>query len=264
MLPRVVTPTRRWGSGRGLIVLLATLTIAATTSVETAASQPTVAATTKDAAAVVLATQYTATPAVAVLAASRILDVPLYDQAYKLSCEEASLRMALAYEGIRVTDAQVLALIGTDNSAARWTSTGLRWGDPYTTFVGSPYGSETALTGYGTYFPTIAAAARAFGGTVLAAGEGISPDTLYADVLAGHPVVAWVTYQWVGASRQDYVAFDGRLIPYAGPVEHAVTVVGVTATQVYVNNPDFGLEVISRTVFESSYATYNDMAVVLE
>jgi uncharacterized protein YvpB len=171
--------------------------------------------------------------------------------------------MALASEGINVTDAQVLQITGTDATSAYIDSAGLHWGDPYTSFVGSPSGSQVSLTGYGTYYPTIAKAATALGGMVLVAGEGIAPVTVYADVLAGHPVVAWVTYQWVSAQRSDYTAFDGSVIPYAGPVEHAVTVVGVTSTDVVINNPDSGQEVISKSVFEASYATYNNMAVVL-
>jgi uncharacterized protein YvpB len=171
--------------------------------------------------------------------------------------------MALASEGIFVTDAQVLAVIGTDTRSAYYDAAGLHWGDPYTTFVGSVYGSEVNQSGYGTYYPTIAAAATKLGGTVLGAGEGIAPTTVYAEILAGHPVVAWVTYQWVVPQRADYTAFDGRVIPYAGPVEHAVTVVGVTPSQVYINNPDTGLEIVSRSVFEASYATYNNMAVIL-
>ena len=195
---------------------------------------------------------------------SRTLDVPVYYQAYTLSCEEAALRMALASEGIYVTDTQVLAIIGSDPTGAYWDASGLRWGDPYATFVGSVSGSETALTGYGTYYPNIARAASALGGTVLASGEDISAQAVYDYILAGHPVVAWVTYQWVNAQRADYTAYDGRVIPYAGPVEHAVTVVGVTATEVIINDPDFGRTVVSKSLFESSYATYNHMAVVLK
>ena len=225
--------------------------------------QPAVSATPSAVRIKAVAVTTSVAPAAAATT-TRILDIAVRYQAYTLSCEESALRMALSSEGINVTDAQVLAIIGTDLRAAYTDASGLRWGDPYTTFVGNPSGSEVNLTGYGTYYPTIAKAAAVLGGTVLAAGEGITSATVYANVLAGHPVVAWVTYQWVIAARHDYVAFDGRVVPYAGPVEHAVTVVGVTPTQVYINNPDFGLQVISRTLFEATYATYNNMAVILK
>lgn len=194
---------------------------------------------------------------------TRILNVPWYHQAFELSCEEASLRMALAYEGIATTDSAVLQIIGSDLRPAYVDSTGLHWGDPFATFVGNVNGSEIALTGYGTYYPTIAHAAAVLGGHVLRAGQGIAAADIYQAVLNGHPVVTWVTYRWVRLHRQDYVAFDGRTVTYAGPGEHAVVVVGVTPTRVLINNPWSGPEWISKSVFEPVYATYDNMAVVL-
>jgi uncharacterized protein YvpB len=194
---------------------------------------------------------------------SRVLNVPWYQQAFELSCESASLRMALAYEGIATTDKAVLDIVGADLRPAQWVSGALHWGDPYVSFVGNVSGSELALTGYGMYYPTVVKAATQLGGHVLAQGEGITPTQVYEAVLAGHPVVTWVTYQWVILRRQDYTAFDGRVIPYAGPGEHAVTVVGVDATRVLINNPWSGPEWINKSLFERVYATYNQMAVVL-
>lgn len=194
---------------------------------------------------------------------SRSLKVPWYHQAFELSCEEASLRMALASEGIATTDSAILNIIGNDLRPAYFDKTGLHWGDPFATFVGNVNGSEVALTGYGTYYPTIAHAAAVLGGHVLRSGQGIPASDVYQAVLHGHPVVAWVTYKWVLLHRNDYVAFDGRTVTYAGPGEHAVVVVGVTPTRVLINNPWSGPEWISKTTFEPVYGTYDDMAVIL-
>jgi uncharacterized protein YvpB len=194
---------------------------------------------------------------------SRVLNVPWYQQAFELSCESASLRMALAYEGIATTDSAILGIAGADLRPASWVGGALHWGDPYASFVGNVSGSELALTGYGMYYPTVVKAATQLGGHVLAQGEGITPTQVYEAVLAGHPVVTWVTYQWVILGRKDYTAFDGRVIPYAGPGEHAVTIVGVDPTRVLVNNPWSGPEWINKSLFERVYATYNQMAVVL-
>ena len=196
-------------------------------------------------------------------AGSRVLNVPWYHQAFELSCESASLRMALGYEGIATSDQAILDIVGADLSRATFVNGALRWGDPYASFVGNVNGSEIALTGYGMYYPTVVKAATQLGGHLLAQGEGITPNQVYEAVLAGHPVVTWVTYQWVTLRRQDYVAFDGRVIPYAGPGEHAVTIVGVDPTRVLVNNPWSGQEWVNKTVFERVYQTYNQMAVVL-
>ena len=140
----------------------------------------------------------------------------------------------------------------------------MHWGDPYAAFVGNINGSEVALTGYGTYYPTITKAATALGGKVLRSGEGIAPGDVYQAVLQGHPVETWVTYQWVQPARRDYVAFDGRTIPYAGPVEHAVVVAGVDPGRVLINDPWFGPGWISKTTFEAAYAVYNQMAVIIQ
>lgn len=207
--------------------------------------------------------QPTAVPTAPPGPGSRTLKVPWYHQAFELSCEEASLRMALAHEGIVTTDAAVLDIIGTDLRPAYFDSTGMHWGDPFATFVGNVNGSEIALTGYGTYYPTIAHAATALGGIVLQAGQGIAPTAVYAAVLGGHPVVVWVTYKWVIQHRRDYVAFDGKTVTYAGPGEHAVVVIGVTPTHVLINNPWSGPEWISKSTFERVYAIYDDMAVIV-
>jgi uncharacterized protein YvpB len=196
-------------------------------------------------------------------ATSRVLDVPVYRQAFPLSCEAASLRMALAYRGVSTDDAAILQLIGSDGREPFYRDGVLRWGDPYTTFVGDVTGSEVSLTGYGTYYPTIAKAAAALGGSVLAAADGITPGKIYSYLLDGHPAIVWITYQWVAARRSDYVAFDGTAVPYAGPVEHSVTLAGVDSTGVLVNDPEAGQYWIPKSTFESVYQTYNQMAVVL-
>lgn len=189
--------------------------------------------------------------------------IPYDAQVYELSCEEAALQMALASEGIAVSQAQVLAADGV-NAAPGYISGGiLHWGDPYQYFVGNVNASEVNYTGYGTYDTTIVKAANAFGGEVVQAGEGTSPSALYAAVLAGHPVVAWVSFDYAYHSPGTMLAWDGRYVIWSGPIEHALTVVGVNSSSVLVYNPWFGIQWISRSTFQQSYATYNDMAVIL-
>jgi len=190
-------------------------------------------------------------------------NVPYYRQVYSLSCEAAALQMALAHEGINVDQTRQLNDMGIDYRSAYFDANGLRWGDPYTNFVGDPNGSEIALTGYGTYETNVARIARAYGGQVTLEGENISPLTVYAAVLQNHPVVAWIAFDWRYHAAGSYLAFDGRWVPYAGSIEHAVTVVGVTPDSVYVYNPWSGPQWVSRSTFESAFATYHNMAVVL-
>ena len=194
---------------------------------------------------------------------SRTLNVPYYHQAYPLSCEEAALRMALAYEGVNVSEDKIFATMGIDYRQPVYDSTGFHWGDPYAQFVGDPNGSEINNTGYGSYNEAVARTATSLGGSVVASGEYVTPDYVYRSVLDGHPVVAWVSFDWKAHSPTFYTAFDGRWVRFGSPYEHAVTVIGVTPDSVLVNNPWQGQQWISKSTFEAAYGTFNDMAVVI-
>lgn len=195
---------------------------------------------------------------------ARTLAVPWFRQAYNLSCEEAALQMALAWEGINTTQGDLFNTIGIDYRAASRDGGGnFHWGDPYASFVGDPNGSESNLTGYGTYYSTIARAAQQLGGQVLAAGEGYSPANVYGSILDGHPVVAWVSFDYAPHQNSYYTAFDGRVVQFGAPYEHAVTVIGVNPTSVLLNDPWHGQIWVPRSTFETAYAVFNDMAVVL-
>ncbi len=199
----------------------------------------------------------------------RVLSVPVYAQQHALSCEAASLRMALASRGINVSESQILSAIGIDSRPAQMNSNGTvaRWGNPYTSFVGSPDGSERNNTGYGTYYPTIARAASSFGAGVLAAGS-IGPEQVRQAVLQGHPVVIWHAYG--GGSYAPtggfytYTAWDGTRVPYYHGYEHSSVVVGVNGRSVLINNPWGGRQAwLDGATFEMTYGALGDMAVVI-
>jgi uncharacterized protein YvpB len=195
---------------------------------------------------------------------SRVIWVPLYRQIHGLDCEAAALQMALAHERIYVSQNRILNATGIDRRTPVTDDTGFHWGDPFTSFVGNPDGSELRMTGYGTYSPAIDRVARAFGGRILSSGTGTSPSAVYNFLLAGHPVVAWVSFDWRWHQTSQYVAFDGATVPFGSPYEHAVTLYGVTPGYVLVNNPWHGYrQWISKRRFEAAFATFNDMAVVL-
>jgi uncharacterized protein YvpB len=200
--------------------------------------------------------------------ANVVTDVLHHPQTRNLTCEEASLVMALSHAGISRTEDDVLNDIGIDWTAATFDTNGfLHWGDPYKSFVGDPDGLETSYTGYGTYWPNIQRAAVDFGAMVVQAGEGTSPASLYAAILAGHPAVVWVTGNFQVYTRQNtWITDDGQTIGWYGPAEHAVTVVGVDDTTVIIDNPLNPVEWqrVAKTTFEAVYAVYNQAAVVVQ
>lgn len=202
-----------------------------------------------------------------------VLDIAIDLQDHPLSCEAAALKMALAKEGVEISEDDLLRLMGIDNRPAVIDSSGrlLRWGNPNSAYVGDPDGRLTDYTGYGVYAGPVARAAEAAGGKVMAwgtnlppdRGKGISPATVYEALLDGHPVVAWISNTYHDVPLETYTAFDGSTVWYT-LTDHAVTLIGVRPDAVLINDPWFGQSWHSKAEFESAYHTFEEMAVILE
>ncbi len=158
--------------------------------------------------------------------------VPFIHQVYSLSCEAASLEMALMYYGHNVSQNDILNYFTIDRTPPSRTANGtLVWGNPYRSFVGNYNGYENAdsgsMSGYGVYFPRVAAAGNYFGAYVAQAGEVILPSTIYAAAKNRQPVVVWVAFAYQPHAMQYMQAYDGtQNIMYGAPWEHAVTISG--------------------------------------
>jgi uncharacterized protein YvpB len=198
-----------------------------------------------------------------VLPTARVLQVPWYHQQHRLSCEAAALRMALALVGVKSDELTLMRFMGNDPRPARFDAKGrlVEWGDPNQAYVGNPDGSIQRYTGYGVYFAPVARAVVAAGAGVIASGS-VGPQAVYNAVLAGHPVVTWISNTYHRVPLSSYVAYDGRRVYYT-LTEHAVTVVGVRPGGVLINDPWFGPAWHSKAQFESAYATFTQMAVIV-
>jgi len=184
-------------------------------------------------------------------------------QNHSLSCEEAATSMALTHQGIYVSQDQILAELGADRRPMYVDGQGrVRWGNPYQTFVGNVNGSESNWTGFGTYYPPLVRIAQAHGARILQYGN-VSAPTIYARLIAGHPVVVFSTWDWQWHPRRDYLSFDGQWIPYIGPVHasHVYTAVGVSPTHVLINDPIRGQYWVSKASFEAAYSDFNEAIV---
>jgi len=200
---------------------------------------------------------------------ARVLRVVWHHQEHNLSCEAAALRMALSFVGVQAGEMTLMALTGYDERPAVFDAKGrlVEWGDPNAAYVGNPDGHIERYTGYGVYFGPVARAANAAGARVIAAGSGlygsgIGPQAIYAAVLAGHPVVAWISNTYHRVPLSSYTAYDGKRV-YFTLTEHAVTIVGVRPGAVLINDPWFGPAWHSKAQFESAYSTFGDMAVII-
>jgi uncharacterized protein YvpB len=150
-------------------------------------------------------------------------------------CEATALSMVLAAAGVRAGQLELqerLPRSGTLDPEPVAGNTLFRWGDPERGFVGRPAGGGTE-GGFGVYEPPIRALAARYGVRLIDL-HGRSLALVRHDLLAGHPVLAWV-----GLAAGPYLRWltpSGRKIT-VNLNEHAVTLVGVGPGYVLVDNP---------------------------
>src|SRR5207249_11639339 len=122
-------------------------------------------------------------------------------------------------------------------------------------------------TGYGGYHQPVARAGTTAGATVLQSGSGlygapVPAADVYKAVLAGHPVVAWISNKYKRVGLASYVAYDGATVKYT-LTEHAVTVIGVRPDAVLINDPWFGRACPKKPQFKPASSTFLQWAVIL-
>src|SRR2546423_9523058 len=199
------------------------------------------------------------------------INVPVYKQLRNLDCETAALQMALGALGHNYTQNQLIAMQPQPDtrSPVMGTVNGhkavLQWGNPYKNFVGNIDGADLIPTGYGIYYPPLLSLVQTHGVPNAQGGEGFTPAKIYAELAAGHPVMAWTETGWDRPYVGTWTAWDGTSIRYS-LIEHVVTLSGVSATQVRVNDPwHSGSQYwFSKAAFERSWADLNNMALVFK
>jgi len=186
------------------------------------------------------------------------LPVPAYLQQHSLSCEVASLRMALAFRGIAVSEEELLGRVGFDPTPK---SNGV-WGNPYVSFVGDVNGKQMT-TGYGVYWGPIARVARGY--TQASEFSGWTTQQLLTEVAKGNPVIVW---GYSGSGRTTYWNTNSGEKIYAVGGEHTYTVVGFVgspenASRIIVNDSLVGQVYMTRNTFEKKWASFGNSGVVV-
>jgi uncharacterized protein YvpB len=203
-------------------------------------------------------------------------NVPVYKQLRNLDCETAALQMALGALGISYTQNQLIAMQPQPDTRSpvmgpfvNGHKTVKQWGNPYKSFVGNIDGADLIPTGYGIYYPPLLALVQSHGVPNAEGGEGANngwtPARIYAELAAGHPVMAWTETGWDRPYVGTWTAWDGTPIRYS-LIEHVVTLSGVSATQVRVNDPwHSGSQYwFGKADFERSWADFDNMAIVFK
>jgi uncharacterized protein YvpB len=194
------------------------------------------------------------------------IPVPVFQQSMVLDCETAALQQGLAYYGINVSQSALFAAEYADTRlpAMGANHTVLRWGNPYTNFVGYVNGSDWTPTGYGVYWPVILRLAQTHGLPNAIGGEGFAPSQIYSELAAGHPVQIWIQTRFARVPLGTWTAWDGTQVRYSF-AEHSVTLSGVSPTQVRVNDVLNASQYwVSKSLFEANFADFNNMAVIFK
>jgi uncharacterized protein YvpB len=203
-------------------------------------------------------------------------NVPVYKQLRNLDCETAALQMALSALGHTYTQNELIAMQPPPDTRqpVMGTVSGhkavLQWGNPYKNFVGNIDGADLIPTGYGIYYPPLVAVAQSHGAPNAVGGEGAengwTPARIYAELTAGHPVMAWTETGWAHPYVGYWTTFDEKIKIRYSLIEHVVTLSGVSPTQVRVNDPwHSGSQYwFSKAEFEASWSDFNNMAIVLK
>jgi uncharacterized protein YvpB len=195
--------------------------------------------------------------------AADTLSIPLYRQQHGLTCEAASLRMALGAQGVDLTEADILDRLALDPTPRKVQADGrVIWGNPDVGFVGS-FDGVFARDGYGVYDGPIADVAAFFGIGGATHGTGFDPQDLYAWVRQGTPVMVWVPYGLSVRSRGQWWTPDGKPVPYV-VTEHCVVLAGLTDTGVLYADPlSATLRSADYSQFESAFPEIGSRALIL-
>ena len=202
-----------------------------------------------------------------------VLAVPLIEQVYPLSCETASLQMALEYRGIHKTQDELLALVGQAQPVKKIINPDgtMIWGDPDQGFVGDVTGYvwTTAhglldATGWGVDNAPIARVANIFReGSI--AKDNATIDDVTAAIDAGDPVIWWHRRDDMKTDALTYTTPEGKSVLLSP--NHVSLVVGYQTSPLgrdfIINDPKYGRFTIDEATFARWWGKFdNDMVIV--
>ena len=189
---------------------------------------------------------------------SRIV-APVVRQFERNACEAAALHILLASTGVRVSQQRLQASFPRSGPLDPAGSGPQRiWGDPDLGYVGRPGGGGVA-GGFGVYPGPVAMTARRHGRR-LDDLTGSPPARIYARLLAGQPVMAWI-----GLSDGPYGEWRS---PQGKPIkanfgEHTIVLTGIKRNgDLRVINPLKGTrETWGRARFEAAWRLLGQRAL---
>lgn len=185
------------------------------------------------------------------------LPASFHRQEHSLSCEIATLKMALSVYGIDVPESELLQYLPFDQTPKK---SGV-WGDPYQAFVGNIDG-KMMVNGYGIYWDPLAYLGLRWKRTEVFYG---TIRELTSHLKAGRPIIFW-GYLGQGA-RTSWTTPAGKQIPAVYGM-HSRLLFGYTGEDAdpsgyFVLDPIYGELFWDRDYFLKQWDTFDRVAVVL-
>lgn len=173
------------------------------------------------------------------------LDVPRHRQSHNLSCEASAASMVAQYQGVNLSEAEVLAALPANKN-------------PHLGFRGNVDGPTGGIQDYGVYAGPILAILNSRGLRAWLVEGGL--EGIKAAIRRGNPVIAWVTYNCL-PSTPVVEEIDGKQVTLV-PNQHVVVVTGFNAEGVWANDPWDGQEdFYSNEDFSRAMGYFGDMAI---
>jgi uncharacterized protein YvpB len=171
-----------------------------------------------------------------------------HKQTKPLSCEARSAVDWAAYFGLVIDEIEFLQRLPVSDN-------------PETGFVGEPEGEwgQMPPAAYGVHAEPVAALLRAYGVNAQAQ-RGLTWSDLQAEILAGRPVIVWVTGHVSPGTPENYTAADGQTVTVAR-FEHTVMVSGYTENYAIILD---GASTYPRSIdtFLNSWGVLGNMGIV--
>ncbi len=197
-----------------------------------------------------------------IVARAFLFNVPFYHQQHALSCEVASLRIALAGIGMDVSEWDLWLELPKDQTRKMVTVNGTIWGDPNLGFVGNVNGRMPA-TGYGVFSgPLMEVANVNASATRITVDNGRAID---AALSQKHPIIVWTEIGPLPPKIYHWTTPAGASIN-APAFEHTVVIVGYRGTAdavegVYVVDPLTSLRYETWSVFLARTAPFGHVGI---
>lgn len=202
-----------------------------------------------------------------------VLDVPLHYQIYTLSCEAASLQMALAQKGITENQNDLLAQIGIAEPYQSSMQNGVMiWGDPNLGFVGNVKGFFStkggaglmSATGWGVNNAPIAKVAATFR-PESQAYSNFTSEQIIRELDLGNPIIFWHVPDSYTPGTITYQTPAGNTISFSR--NHVAVISGYEiidgATRFFISDPLYGEYSLQKSTLERRMAKYNGDVVVV-